>query len=188
MPDSSIGVLLQEDFQQSLRDFFRVAEAARAVQVASVLLDLLQAGGIRLQIIFDNTFDQGLQGQETLLLGLTRSAFDCGHHLIVVTQSEKAVQEVANLSGERSRAWAQNDSRSYRWGRMEAKKYLENNPLHSNEQTIDAVLNITAVPDQIGGWRAVRIDEYLRTGRRPQAPQAGQGSQFKFRMAHMVAK
>ena len=188
MPDSSIGVLLQGDFQQSLRDFFRVAEAARAVQVALVLLDLLQARGIRLQIIFDNTFDQGLQGQETLLLGLTRSAFDCGHHLLVVTQSEKAVQEVANLNGERSRAWAQNDSRSYRWGRMEAKKYLENNPLRSNEQTIDAVLNITAVPDQIGGWRPVRIDEYLRTGRRPQAPQAGQGSQFKFRMAHMVAK
>ena len=50
----------------------------------------------------------------------------------------------------------------------------------------DAVLNSTAVPDEIGGWRPVSMDEYLRTGRRPQAPQAGQGSQFKFRMAHMV--
>ena len=65
---------------------------------------------------------------------------------------------------------------------------MQNNPLRSNEQTIDVVLNMTEVPDQIGRWRPVDVDEYLRTGRRPQAPQAGQGSQFKFRMAHMVAK
>ena len=186
MPDSSIGVLLQGDFQQSLRDFFRVADAAKAMQVSRVLFDLLQARGIRLQIVFDNSFDQGLQGQDTLLMGLTRSAFECGHHLLVVTQSEKAAQEVANLNGARSRAWGQNDARSYRWERMEARKYVQNNPLRSNEQTIDAVLNMTQVPDEIGGWRPVDVDEYLRTGRRPQAPQAGQGSQFKFRMAHMV--
>ena len=186
MPNSSVGVLLQGDFQKNLRDFSRAADAADAVQVAAVLFDLIQARGIRLQILFDNTFDQGVQGQKNLLLGLTRSAFDCGHHLLVVTQSEKAAQEVANLNGERSRAWAQNDARSYRWRRTEARKYLENNPLLSNEQTIDAVLNSTAVPDEIGGWRPVSMDEYLRTGRRPQAPQAGQGSQFKFRMAHMV--
>ena len=182
MPNSSVGVLLQGDFQKNLRDFSRAADAADAVRVAAVLFDLIQARGIRLQILFDNTFDQGVQGQKNLLLGLTRSAFDCGHHLLVVTQSE----EVANLNGERSRAWAQNDARSYRWRRTEARKYLENNPLLSNEQTIDAVLNSTAVPDEIGGWRLVSMDEYLRTGRRPQAPQAGQGSQFKFRMAHMV--
>jgi len=175
MPDSSIGVLLQGDFQKNLRDFFRAADAADAVQVASVLFDLLQARGIRLQILFDNTFDQGLQGQEGLLLGLTRIAFDCGHHLLVVTQSEKAAQEVAKLNGARSRAWAQNDARSYRWERMEARKHVQNNPLRSNEQTIDVVLNMTEVPDQIGRWRPVDVDEYLRTGRRPQAPQAGQG-------------
>ncbi|CAE7318164.1 unnamed protein product [Symbiodinium sp. CCMP2592] len=188
MPMSSVGVLLQGDFQKNLKDSFRVADAADAVQVSSVLFDLLQARGIRLQILFDNTFDRGLHGQQELLLGLTRYAFECGLHLLVVTQSEKAVQEAANLNGARSRAWAQNDARSYRWERMEARKHVQNNPLRSNEQIIDAVLNMTQVPDQIGRRRPVDVDEYLCTGRRPQAPQAGQGSQFKFRMAHMVAK
>ena len=64
MPNSSVGVLLQGDFQKNLRDFSRAADAADAVQVAAVLFDLIQARGIRLQILFDNTFDQGVQGQK----------------------------------------------------------------------------------------------------------------------------
>ena len=188
MPNSSVGVLLQGEFQKNLRDFFRVTDAVDAVEVASELFYLLQTRGIRLQIVFDNTFDRGLQEQDSILMGLTRPAFEFGHHLLVVTQSAQAAQEIATLNGGRSRAWEQDDARSYRWGHREARHFLENNPLRSNEQTIEEVLNMTQVPDEIGRWRPVSIDEYLRTGRRPQAPQAGQGSRLKFRMAHMVLK
>ena len=138
-------------------------------------------------MVFDNTFDTGLRGQDQLLMDLTRYAFQYRHHLIVITQSEETAREAATLNGERTRAVQQEDARTYRWRNTQARDFLTNNPLLDfREQTAEVVLNMTQIPDTFGGWRPVSIMEYLQTGRRPQAPQAGQGSQFKFCMAHSV--
>eukprot|EP00435_Cladocopium_sp_Y103_P030164 s3172_g7.t1 len=186
---SAVTVLLQGKFQKNLRDFFRIEDADDAARVALELFRTLKQRGIRLQMVFDNTFDTGLRGQDQLLMDLTRHAFQYRHHLIVITQSEEAAREAATLNGERTRAVQQEDARTYRWRSTQARDFLTNNPLldfRETAETAAVVLNMTQIPDTFGGWRPVSIMEYLQTGRRPQAPQAGQGSRFKFCMAHSV--
>ena len=184
---STVTVLLQGKFQENLRDFLRIEDVDNAARVALELFRILKQRGIRLQMVFDNTFDTGLRGQDQLLMDLTRYAFQYRHHLIVITQSEETAREAATLNGERTRAVQQEDARTYRWRNTQARDFLTNNPLLDfREQTAEVVLNMTQIPDTFGGWRPVSIMEYLQTGRRPQAPQAGQGSQFKFCMAHSV--
>ena len=184
---SAVTVLLQGKFTGILEEFFRVSSADQAPRVASELFRILNQNGIRLQIVFDNTFDTGLMGQDPLLMDLTRHAFQYCHHLIVTTQSEEAAREAATLNGERTRVVQQEDARTYRWRNTQARDFLTNNPLMDfREQTVEVVLNMTQIPDTFGGWRPVSIMEYLQTGRRPQAPQAGQGSGFEFCMAHSV--
>ena len=190
---SAVTVLLQGKFAGILEEFFRVSSADQAPRLASELFRIMNQHGIRLQIVFDNTFDTGLMGQDPLLgqipllMDLTRHAFQYRHHLIVTTQSEEAAREAATLNGERTRAVQQEDARTYRWRSTQARDFLTNNPLMDfTEQTVEVVLNMTQIPDTFGGWRPVSIMEYLRTGRRPQAPQEGQGSRFEFCMAHSV--
>ena len=186
---SAVTVLLQGNFQKNLRDFFRIEDADDAARVALELFRTLKQRGIRLQMVFDNTFDTGLRGQDQLLMDLTRHAFQYRHHLIVITQSEEAAREAATLNGERTRAVQQEDARTYRWRNTQARDFLTNNPLMDfREQTVEVVLNMTQIPDTFGGWRPVSIMEYLQTGRRPPAPQAGQGSRFEFCMAQCCPK
>eukprot|EP00435_Cladocopium_sp_Y103_P018909 s1560_g4.t1 len=174
---SAVTVFLQRDFQKNLRGFFRVEDVADAVDVAGELFRILKQRGIRLQMVFDNTFDTGLRGQETDLMALTRAAHEYDHHLIAVTQSEEAANRVANLSGARTRLVEQQKAPSYRWSKGEAEEYLK--AVKTLTENAERVLNMTQVPDEVGGWRPVDIKEYLRTGRRPEAPQQGQGRQLK---------
>ncbi|CAK9072548.1 Uncharacterized protein SCF082_LOCUS35665, partial [Durusdinium trenchii] len=124
-------------------------------------------------MVFDNTFDTGLSGQETNLMALTRAAHECDHHLIAVTQSEEAANKVANLNGARTRVLEQQKAPSYRWSKGEAEEYLK--AVKTLTENAERVLNMTQVPDEVGGWKPVDIKEYLKTGRRPEAPQQGQG-------------
>ncbi|CAJ1420802.1 unnamed protein product [Effrenium voratum] len=180
---SAVTVLLQGKFAGILEEFFRVSSADQAPRVAMELFRIMNQHGIRLQIVFDNTFDTGLMGEDPLLgqipllMDLTRHAFQYRHHLIVTTQSEEAAREAATLNGERTRAVQQEDARTYRWRNTQARDFLTNNPLMDfREQTVEVVLNMTQIPDTFGGWRPVSIMEYVQTGRRPQAPQEGQGA------------
>ncbi|CAK9035783.1 unnamed protein product [Durusdinium trenchii] len=169
---SAVTVFLQRDFQKNLKDFFRVEDVADAVDVAGELFRILKQHGIRLQMVFDNTFDIGLGGQETDLLTLTRAAHEYDHHLIAVTQSEEAANKVAYLNGARTRLLEQRKAPSYRWSKGEAEEYLKE---YLKAENAERVLNMTQVPDEVGGWKPVDIKEYLKTGRRPEAPQQGQG-------------
>ena len=141
------------------------------------LFRILSERGIRLQIVFDKTFDTGLRGQETNLLALTRAAHEFDHHLIAITQTEEAADEVANLNGARTRKVEQQEAPSYRWTRGQAEEYLKAVKAFAGEA--ERVLNMTQVPDEVGGWKPVDIKEYLKTGRRPEAPQQRQARRLK---------
>ena len=179
----AIQVLLQGDFTKNVRDFFRVSDPAVATDVAWALFPLLKRQGIRLQIIFDNTFDGGVGIERSTFMDLIRAAFAHGHHFIVVVQSTEAANQVADLNGARTRQAPQQreEERVYRWDQEQAKMYLERGKEQQLEgQLIEEVLNMAQVPDDFGRWKPVDIDEYLQTGRVPSAPRrAGQGASLK---------
>ena len=175
---SAVTVFLQGDFNGNLKAFFRLGDVADAAPVALQLFRILRERGIRLQMVFDNTFDTGLQGQETKLMALTRAAHEFDHHLIAISQTAEAANEVANLNGARTRKVEQQEPPSYRWSKGQAKEYLK--AVNTLTEKDERVLNMTQVPDEVGGWKPVDIKEYLRTGRRPEAPQQGQGRRLKY--------
>ena len=177
---SAVSVLLQGKFQKNLRDFFRIEDADDAARIALELFRILRERGVRLQMVFDNTFDIGLQAAGQFvpdLLALTRAAHEFDHHLIAITQSEEAANEVAHLNGARTRLIEQQKAPSYRWSNGQAEEYLK--AVKTLTEKAERVLNMTQVPDEVGGWKPVDIKEYLRTGRRPEAPQQGQGRRLK---------
>ena len=175
---AGIRVLLAGDFVPSVQEFFRVPTPQLAVDVAEFLFPLLKAKGIRLRIVFDNTFNRGIATDETNLMGLIRPAFEHGQHIIAITQSKKAAEELADLNGERTRlaVQQQQEERMYRWARTQARTFLETKEL---EEVIDKVLNNTEIPDDFGLWRPVAITEYVNTGRKPKAPQRAPGAKLK---------
>ena len=174
---SAVTALLQGDFISSLQDFFRLTQPSQAAPVALELFRILTDHRIRLQMVFDNTFDTGLGGQETALMALTRFAHEFDHHLIAITQTEEAADEVANLNGARTRKVKQQKAPSYRWSKRQAEEYLKTVKAFTGE--VERVLNMTQVPDEVGGWKPVDIKEYLKTGRRPEALQQAQGRRLK---------
>ena len=177
---AGIRVLLAGDFPENIQEFFRVPTPRLAVDVAKFLFPLLKAKGIRLRIVFDNTFDRGIATHETSLMGLIRPAFEHGQHIIAITQTKKAAEELAGLNGARTRVAVQQqpEERMYRWSREQARTYLETKEL---EEVIDkaSVLNSTEIPDDFGLWRPVDITEYVNTGMKPKAPQRAPGAKLK---------
>eukprot|EP00434_Breviolum_minutum_P014586 symbB.v1.2.012858.t1/scaffold875.1/size155714/7 len=162
-----------------------VCDAKRANDVAWRLFSLLRANNKRLHIIFDNTFDNGVD-KTSMLIDLARAAFAHGHHIVAITQSKKSAEEIADLNGERTRLapQQQQDDRTYRWSRRQAQKYLETmeeemvspNEPKEREEFIGKVLNNTLIPDDVGLWRPVAINEYMKTGHKPKAPQRARTS------------
>ena len=164
--------LLQGNFEVNLEDFFRVCDVKRANDVAWCLFSLLRKSKKRLHIIFDDTFDNGVDNRNRgMLMDLARAAFTHDHHIIAITQSKKSAEEIADLNGERTRVapQQQQDERTYRWSSRQARNYLETmedlispNEPKEREDFIDKVLNDTQVPDDVGLWRPVAIQEYVR--------------------------
>ena len=141
-----------------------------------------------MQIIFDNTFDDGVDNRN-MLMDLARAAFAHGHHTIAITQSKKSAEEIADLNGERARLapQQQQDDRTYRWSSRQVQNYLETmeeevvspNEPKEREQFIGKVLNDTQIPDDVGLWRPVAIKQYMETGRKPKAPQRAPGAKLR---------
>ena len=181
--------LLQGNFEKTLEDFFRVCDAKRANDVAWRLFSLLRASNKRLHIIFDNTFDNGVD-KTGKLMDLARAAFAHGHHIIAITQFKKSAEEIADLNGERTRLapQQQQDDRTYRWSRRQAQNYLETmeeevvspNEPKEREEFIGKVLNDTQISDDVGLWRPVAINAYMNTGRKPKAPQRAPGAKLRY--------
>ena len=189
-------VLLQGELGDNLKKFFRVSTHQIAPHVARELFYRLEKNGIRLQIVFDDTFDRGVEntfrGPENygcILLDITRTAWEFGHHMIAITQSKKSAEEIQDLNlGARTHIalQQQQDERVYRWSREQARNYLESmeeeahkNEPEEREEGIDKVLSNTQIPDAFGLWRPVAISEYLNTGRKPKAPQRAPGAKLK---------
>ena len=176
---SAVTVLLQGDFSGRASRPSSVLEMLQMLRhVALQLFRILRERGIRLQMVFDNTFDTGLHGPQANLMALTRAAHEFDHHLIAISQIAEAANEVANLNGARTRKVEQQEPPSYRWSKGQAKEYLK--AVNTLTEKDERVLNMTQVPDEVGGWKPVDIKEYLRTGRRPEAPQQGQGRRLKY--------
>ena len=127
-------------------------------------------------MVLESTFDNGLPGQETEsnLMALTRAAHEFDHHLIAITQTDEAADEVANLNGASTRKVKQQKAPSTDG---QKGRYLKAAKAFTGEA--ESVLNMTLVPDEVGGWKPADIKEYLKTGRRPEAPQQGQGRRLK---------
>ena len=180
--ETCMTVILQGKFSVSLENFFRLQDASDAANVARAFFGLLGKQGIRLQIILDNMFDNGLQTNGEDLMMLTRAAHELGHHLIVITQSRERAQEVSDLNGARTRLapQQQQDERTYRWSSEQARSFLETLEPKESEQVIDKLLDDTKVPDKFGLWKPSDIREYLTSGRKPKARQpARPGAKLK---------
>ena len=80
------------------------------------------------RIIFDDTFDYGVDDRDSsMLIDLARAAFTHGHHIIIITRSKESAAEIADLNGARTRLapQQQQDDRTYRWSSRQAQNYLE---------------------------------------------------------------
>ena len=167
---SKLTVLLQGQFSQNLKKFFRIQDIGDVEDVAGCFFGLLEDHGIRLQIVFDNAFDYGLAGEP--LLALTRLAFEFGHHLIVVTQSKERADEVDKLNGDRTKIAKQQQGRmaeDFRWSEDLARQYLNATVMaeyqQQNGSSADGVmcrwLNGTRMRDQFGGWKPTIMNSYI---------------------------
>ena len=167
---SKLTVLLKGQFSQNLKKFFRIQDIGDVEDVAGCFFGLLEDHGIRLQIVFDNAFDYGLEGEP--LLALTRLAFEFGHHLIVVTQSKERADEVDKLNGDRTKIAKQQQGRmaeDFRWSEDLARQYLNATVMaeyqQQNGSSADGVmcrwLNGTRMRDQFGGWKPTIMNSYI---------------------------
>ena len=165
---SHMTVLLRGEFQQNLKDFFRTPDAAVALKVAQPFFACMAQRGVGLTFIIDN----GIDNSKSAVMELTRFAFDCGHHLIIIAQSEKGAGEIGDLNGARTRiAPQQNGKRAedYRWGEDLASKYLNKTVLAESKKRNSTVadirrewLNATRMRDRFGGWNPVIMSYYVR--------------------------
>ena len=125
---SCLTIVLQGKFDSRLRALVRVPPKCNEIDVAESLFEQLAALGIRLQLVFDNTFDAGVpELLRSDLMQLTRSADSKGHHLIIICQSREGAVSVDCLNGGRSRIAPQQNGSSaeaFRWSCAEANSYL----------------------------------------------------------------
>ena len=169
-------VVLQGAFEESLETFFRVQKASQAPKVARSMFKMLADHGVRLQIVFDNTFDNEVPEQSKApMRDLTRFAFARGHHLIVICQTREGAELVDDLNGVRTRIAAQQNGRcaeEFRWSEKLAENYLNATVMselkargHGLERYADVMrewLNGTKVRDQFGGWNPTIMSLYVR--------------------------
>ena len=173
---SRLTVVLQGAFEESLETFFRVQKASQAPKVARSMFKMLADHGVRLQIVFDNTFDNEVPEQSKApMRDLTRFAFAHGHHLIVICQAREGAESVDDLNGVRTRIAAQQNGRcaeEFRWSEKLAENYLNATVMselkargHGLERYADVMrewLNGTKVRDQFGGWNPTIMSLYVR--------------------------
>ena len=172
---SHMTVLIRGEFSQNLRDFFRTTDAAVALKVAWPFFTRMAQHGTCLTFIIDNAFDNGIDksdNSKSAVMELTRFAFDCGHHLIIIAQTEEGADEIGDLNGARTRiAPQQNGKRAedYRWGEDLASQYLNETVLAESKKRNSTVadirrewLNATRMRDRFGGWNPTIMSLYVR--------------------------
>ena len=169
---SHMTVLMRGVFSHNLREFFRTTDAAVALKVARLFFSRMAQHGIRLTFIIDNAFDNGIDNSKSAVMELTRFAFDCGHHLVIIAQTEEAADEIGDLNGPRTRLAPQQTGKraeDFRWGEDLASQYLNKTVLAESKKRNSTVaeirrewLNATRVRDRFGGWNPTIMSLYVR--------------------------
>ena len=170
---SHMTVLIRGEFSQNLRKIFRTTDAAVALEVARPFFTRMAQHGICLTFIIDNAFDNGIEKTMTsAVMELTRFAFDSGHHLIIIAQTEEGAAEIGDLNGARTRIAPQQTGKGaedFRWGEDLASQYLNKTVLAESKKRNSTVadikrewLNATRMRDRFGGWNPTIMSLYVR--------------------------
>ena len=161
-------VLLDGGFRAEMMRFFRVASFDLVVGVARMVFPALMEAGVSMNMIFDNGIedDEDFEKSKTEWRSLLKAAYESGHHLIVVTQSEALAKKIGNLNGERSRVSAEQEGpEKYRWAKEQAREYLgyllEARNIPPEAVDVDKFLSNCSMPDVYGGWKPIAMSNYL---------------------------
>ncbi|CAJ1456832.1 unnamed protein product [Effrenium voratum] len=161
-------VLLDGGFRAEMMRFFRVTSFDLVVGVARLVFPALTQAGVCMNMIFDNGVeeDEDFHKSRTEWISLLKAAYESGHHLIVVTQSEALAMKIGSLNGERSRASAEQEAPvKYRWAKEQAREYLgyllEARNIQPEAVDVDKLLSSCSIPDVYGGWKPIAMSNYL---------------------------
>lgn len=161
-------VLLDGGFRAEMMRFFRVTSFDLVVGVARMVFPALLQAGVCMNIIFDNGVeeDEDFHRSRTEWISLLKAAYESGHHLIVVTQSEALAMKIGSLNGERSRVAAEQEAPvNYRWAKEQAREYLsyllEARNIQPEAVDVDKFLSSCSIPDVYGGWKPIAMSNYL---------------------------
>ena len=170
-------VLLDGSFEDELTRFFRVTNMNLARRVARLFFPFLQKAGVRMNIVLDNCVEDEtvFEKRKADWITLLKAAYQSGHHLIAVVQSETMAQSIANLNGARSRmALLQEAATKYRWTKEQAQEYLalmlEERDIQPESINEEQFLINASIQDVHGGWMPVQMRNYLDNADKPRPP------------------
>ena len=172
-------VLLDGSFEDELTRFFRVTNFNLARRVARLFFPFLEKAGVSMNMVLDNCMERDALSQEMRAdwITLLKAAYQSGHHLVAVVQSETTAQSIANLNGARSRvAPEQLATTKYRWTKEQAQKYLalmlEERDIQPESINQEQFLINASIRDAHGGWLPVQMRNYLDNADEPRPPGA----------------
>ena len=172
-------VLLDGSFEDELTRFFRVTNFNLARRVARLFFVFLEKAGVSMNMVLDNCLEGDALSEEMKAdwIALLKAAYQSGHHLVAVVQSETMAQSIANLNGARSRvAPEQLATTKYRWTKEQAQKYLalmlEERDIQPESINQEQFLINASIRDAHGGWLPVQMRNYLDNADEPRPPGA----------------
>ena len=172
-------VLLDGGFRAEMMRFFRVSSFELVVSVARMVFPALTQAGVSMNMIFDNGVedDEDFHKSRTEWIFLLKAAYESGHHLIVVTQSEALAMKIGSLNGERSRVSAEQETpEKYRWAKEQAREYLgyllEARNIPPEAVGVEKFLSSCSIPDVYGGWKPIAMSNYLDFNETPEVLRA----------------
>ncbi|CAJ1431430.1 unnamed protein product [Effrenium voratum] len=170
----NMTLLLSGSFRLRILQLTRANDLDLGVDIVQKLFSLLHARGIHINLVFDNSFEDRVDGDR--LIKLAKKAFVCDHHIIVIAQSAMMACRIGNLNGARTRvAYDQAEvAADYRWNRSQAEQFLRYF-LQETKQNLDKASFALAIqnsvyPDAYGGWKPVDIMVLLKSGQKPRLP------------------
>ena len=150
-----------------------------ARRVARLFFAFLEKAGVSMNMVLDNCMEGDALSEEMKAdwIALLKAAYQSGHHLVAVVQSETMAQSIANLNGARSRvAPEQLATTKYRWTKEQAQKYLalmlEERDIQPESINQEQFLINASIRDAHGGWLPVQMRNYLDNADEPRPPGA----------------
>ena len=169
-------VVFRDDLDTNLKSLFRVDDLGFTAPVAEGLFIALAKRKKTLHLIFDNVRDAGvLGGDETVLIGLARAAYEHGHQIVFTTQFQEAAESIATLNGDATFIADLQDT-SYGACRWSTNETIELIRSLDGDDRIDEILEASRIPDWRGRWRPRPTKAFMKRGQRPSAALKRAGS------------